>query len=147
MNIIKADMNRLNTVSSLAHQLWPNHALSDLMIEMKHLLSSSDNALFIAQSTDEIPLGFAHGSIRVDYVEGTCSSPVGYLEGIYVCPKYRHHGIAAHLLKACEKWAISMGCIEFASDCSIENTASYTFHLSHGFTEANRIICFTKKID
>lgn len=38
------------------------------------------------------------------------------------------------------------GCTEFASDCELDNEASLAFHLKMGFAEANRIICFTKRI-
>ena len=84
--------------------------------------------------------------MRHDYVEGTSSSPVGYLEGIYVLPDHRHEGVARQLLKECERWAKSKGCSEFASDCELTNTESLQFHLNVGFEEANRIICFTKRI-
>jgi hypothetical protein len=50
------------------------------------------------------------------------------------------------LLTACEDWARTKGCTEFASDCELTNTQSLRFHLNVGFTEANRIICFTKKL-
>ena len=53
---------------------------------------------------------------------------------------------AARLLSACENWAKEKGCREFASDCELTNTDSQKFHLSLGFQEANRVICFTKKL-
>ena len=93
-----------------------------------------------------MPVGFAQCQLRHDYVEGTESSPVGYLEGIYVAEEYRKHGIARELLSVCETWAKGKGCAEFASDCELENTQSLQFHLNVGFEEANRIICFTKKL-
>ena len=43
-------------------------------------------------------------------------------------------------------WAKEQGCSEFASDCELTNAESLKFHLSVGFEEANRIICFTKKL-
>ncbi|MBR0218892.1 MAG: GNAT family N-acetyltransferase [Clostridia bacterium] len=58
----------------------------------------------------------------------------------------RRRGYAAWLLSACENCAKEKGCREFASDCELTNTDSLKFHLSLGFTEANRIICFTKKL-
>ena len=91
-------------------------------------------------------MGFAQCQLRHDYVEGTDSSPVGYLEGIYVASAYRHRGIAGVLLNACEVWAREKGCTEFASDCELNNLESLAFHKKLGFTEANRIICFTKKL-
>ena len=84
--------------------------------------------------------------LRNDYVEGTKTSPVGYLEGIYVLDEYRKRGYAGQLLKECENWAKDEDCLEFASDCEIDNFDSYNFHVKMGFTEANRIICFTKQL-
>ena len=102
--------------------------------------------LFFLARAGELAVGFAQCALRHDYVEGTCSSPVGYLEGIYVAPACRHRGFARALLRACENWAEEMGCTEFASDCELTNSDSYAFHKSMGFAEANRIICFTKKL-
>lgn len=50
------------------------------------------------------------------------------------------------LLMACQNWAKEQGCVEFASDCELTNEESLRFHLNMGFEEANRIICFTKKL-
>ncbi len=50
------------------------------------------------------------------------------------------------MLKACQEWAKEQGCTEFASDCEQVNKDSLKFHLKMGFEEANRIICFTKKL-
>ena len=101
---------------------------------------------FFLAYAENVPIGFAQCQLRHDYVEGTDSFPVGYLEGIYVTESYRHHGIAKRLLHACEVWAKEQGCTEFASDCELDNTQSLQFHLNVGFEEANRIICFTKKL-
>ena len=91
-------------------------------------------------------VGAAVCSLRHDYVESCESSPVGYLEGISVKEAYRRQGIAKSLLEECEQWAREKGCREFASDCELTNTDSLRFHLSIGFHEANRIICFSKKL-
>jgi len=82
-------------------------------------------------------------SLRKDYVEGTGSSPVGYLEAIYVKPGYRKLGIARKLVDFAKNWAREQGCTEFASDCELHNEESRRWHTKVGFTEANRIICFT----
>ena len=71
---------------------------------------------------------------------------MGYLEGIFVEKEFRRRGYASALLKACEAWAASGGCTEFAADCGLENEPSRNFHLNTGFAEANRIICFVKKL-
>ena len=59
---------------------------------------------------------------------------------------YRKQGCAKQLLTCCEQWAKEKSCTEFASDCELYNEISRQFHLGAGFREANRIICFVKKI-
>ena len=113
--------------------------------EIKETLEGSDTVFFI-KYLDDIPVGFAQCGLRRDYVEGTENSPVGYLEGIFVKEDCRNKGYAKDLLFACEKWAKDMGCSEFASDCELDNTGSFKFHMVMGFEEANRIICFRKGI-
>lgn len=132
-------------VAALACQLWPEHTIAELEDEFLPLLSNPEAALFLAFS-GATPIGFAQCQLRRDYVEGTSGSPVGYLEGIFVAESHRRRGYARLLLSACEVWARGQGCREFASDCELTNTDSLKMHLSLGFTEANRIICFTKKL-
>ena len=113
--------------------------------EFAELLANEDCAVFLSEQ-DGKAVGFAQCQLRHDYVEGTETSPVGYLEGVYVDEAHRHRGVAASLLRACEAWAKEKGCAEFASDCELDNTDSLRFHLAAGFQEANRIICFTKRL-
>lgn len=145
MLIQKASLCYVSTVADLALQLWPDHRKEELREEFEALLVRDDAAVFLAFEGD-LPVGFAQCQLRRDYVEGTDTSPVGYLEGIYVAPEYRKSGTARKLLGACESWAKSAGCKEFASDCELGNAESLSFHLSVGFEEANRIICFAKKL-
>ena len=143
--IRKAQVKDLSVIAELACQLWPDHTAPEMRLEFAGILAKPDAAFFLAYE-NENAIGFAQCQLRHDYVEGTDSSPVGYLEGIYVAEGYRKQGIAKELLTACETWAKSKGCTEFASDCELDNTQSLRFHLNVGFEEANRIICFTKKL-
>ena len=77
--------------------------------------------------------------------QGSSTSPVGYLEGIFVLPEHRRRGIARRLVEACQSWAQLQGCKEFASDCELDNLESQRFHQAYGFAEVNRIVCFLKK--
>ena len=143
--IRKAETNDAATVAELALLLLPEHSLEELTEEFEELISQDDATCFLAYAGDTA-VGFAQCQLRHDYVEGTDSSPVGYLEGIFVRENHRHQGYAKKLLAACEAWAREQGCTEFASDCELTNTDSLKFHLGVGFEEANRIICFTKKL-
>ena len=143
--IRKAESNDLPIIAELACQLWPDNTVAEMEAEMGAILAQPDAAFFLAFD-GETPIGFAQCQLRHNYVEGTDSSPVGYLEGIYVADGYRKQGLAKELLSACENWAKEKGCTEFASDCELDNVQSLQFHLNVGFEEANRIICFTKKL-
>ena len=143
--IQKAEIKDLPILAELACQLWPDHTVEEMRTEFAEIIEKNDAAFFLAY-VDETAIGFAQCQLRHNYVEGTDSSPVGYLEGIYVAELWRKQGLAKALLAACESWAKSKGCAEFASDCELDNTQSLQFHLNVGFREANRIICFTKKL-
>lgn len=143
--IIQAKQKELKTVAALACALWPGHGAGELEAEYARLLEQQEAAVFLALEGEEA-VGFAQCQLRHDYVEGTSSSPVGYLEGIYVVPTHRNRAIASKLLAACEVWAGEQGCTEFASDCELSNLDSLAFHRKLGFREANRIICFTKSL-
>ena len=145
MTIRKAETKDLPVLAELSCKLWPHHTADEMLAEYGMSVARPDAAFFLAYA-EETAVGFAQCQLRHDYVEGTGSSPVGYLEGIYVGPDHRHGGIARQLLHACESWAKSRGCTEFASDCELTNTNSLRFHLGVGFEEVDRIICFTKKI-
>ena len=143
--IRKASKSDMPSVAALAQLLWEDSDFNDLLKNFLTINDDDDSAVFV-DFKDEKMTAFAQCQLRYDYVEGTGSSPVGYLEGIFVKEEYRKQGIAGALLHECEKWAKSKGCSEFASDCELTNTQSLDFHLAVGFSEANRIICFTKKL-
>lgn len=141
----KAENDDVRILAEMAVKMWDSHTDSELQTEFAEILSNAHSAFFIKYVND-MPVGFAQCGLRTDYVEGTESSPVGYLEGIFIEKDYRNRGYAKELLLACEMWAKDMGCIEFASDCELENVESFNFHMATGFVEVNRIICFKKKI-
>lgn len=141
----RAEKNDVPIIADLAVLLWNGSSADGLSNEFTDMLSD-DNAKFFLKYENDIPVGFAQCQLRHDYVEGTETTPVGYLEGIYVKENYRRRGYAKELLTECEKWAKEKGCTEFASDCEIDNDISFQFHKAVGFAETNRIICFAKEI-
>ena len=143
--IEKATVRQAAAVAALAIRMWEDNTLESLTAEFEERLIGEEAAVFLLY-VEKRPVAFAQCQLRHDYVEGTETSPVGYLEGIYVDERCRGRGFGRMLLCACEDWARDMGCTEFASDCELENTGSLAFHLKMGFGEANRVICFAKKL-
>ena len=152
----KADRSDSMVLAELAVNLWSDgsadamsgDSIAVLEAEFKALTEAADDpqGVCFIKYIGEKPIGFAECRLRRDYVEGTHTSPVGYLEGIYVLEGYRRNGYASELLQACEQWAKEHDCTEFASDCELVNGGSIGFHAASGFDEANRIVCFRKKI-
>lgn len=85
--------------------------------------------------------------MRVDYVNGCSTSPVGFLEGIYVWPEYRRRGAARLLCREVEAWAREHGCRELASDTQTDNFPSRQMHEALGFAESERVVCYHKRLD
>ncbi len=143
--IKKAGKEDAFELARLAIQMWEDNEIEELAEHFIELADDEEAVCFLKCVNDKA-VGFAQCQLRHDYVEGTETSPVGYMEGILVEAEYRHKGYAKELLGECEKWAKSKGCSEFASDCELENEESLRFHMAMQFEEANRVICFRKNI-
>ena len=87
---------------------------------------------------------FAEAALRHDHVNGCDTSPVAFLEGIFVRPNIQGAGIGRLLLTSIQSWARERGCSELASDAHIGNLASHAFHRAAGFEETDRVVYFRK---
>ena len=91
--IRRADITDCKLITDLALLLWPHHTRTELEEEMNDIMKMDTAAFFLAYEKQR-PVGFAQCQLRFDYVQGCKSSPVGYLEGIYVSEGSRRKGIA-----------------------------------------------------
>ena len=135
----------LAVAAELALKLWPGSTYAEEYDEALKALKAHDRQSLLALVAEQFA-GFIQLSIRTDYVEGASTSPVLYLEGIYVEPAWRRQGIARRLLRSAEAWGLERGCVEMASDAELQNTPGIAFHMAVGFSEANRVVCFTRPI-
>jgi aminoglycoside 6'-N-acetyltransferase I len=102
-------------------------------------------AAWLALAGEEVA-GFAEVLLRSDPVNGCETSPVAFLEGLWVGLPYRRRGIARQLIGAAEDWARSLGCREFASDALVGNIPSHGVHIATGFAQTERVVCFRKRL-
>lgn len=93
----KAEKQDLEILANLAVQMWDSHSVSELITEFSEIMEKGNSQFFLKYEND-IPIGFAQCQLRYDYVEGTKTSPVGYLEGIFIKEGYRNKGYAKELL-------------------------------------------------
>lgn len=129
----------------LRQALWPQEREQHLL-EMAAQIADPRWIQFVAYSASTEPMGFAEAALRTDYVNGTQSSPVAFLEGIYVAPQARRKGVARALVAAVSRWAEERGCSELASDALLQNEASHAVHRALGFEETERVVFFCRRI-
>jgi aminoglycoside 6'-N-acetyltransferase I len=128
-------------------ELWPDATEDDHRGYMAISLAQPERYVqLVIYDERRQPLGFIEGSIRSDYVNGTESSPVGFVEGVYVVREWRRRGIARQLFEAIADWARARGCRELASDALIDNEISQRTHRALGFRETERVVYFTRRL-
>lgn len=145
MKITVATLADMSDWVQLRLALWPDTGREEHEVEVAGILDRPGETLnLIARLYDGRAVGLAEASLRHDYVNGCDSSPVAFLEGIYVADAHRREGIAGQLVKAVELWAQAQGCAELASDTNIANSQSQALHVSLGFAETQRVVYFRK---
>jgi len=142
MRIARATAEHASRWMAMRHALWPDQTLEVLALDIPALLTNPRLPAFLAFTSWGEPIGFAEASLRRDYVNGCETSPVAFLEGIYVEPAHRRQGVARMLIAAVAEWGRAQGCSEFASDALLGNDASHAFHQRVGFAETERIVYF-----
>lgn len=135
--------------AAMRHLLWPQLTAEQHRGELDDLRCGGHRyagliALEIAG--ERAAIGFAECSLRVDYVNGCETSPVAFLEGLWVAPGHRRRGVGRQLVDAAAGWALATGCREFASDASLDNEESHAFHRAVGFAETDRVVFFRREL-
>ncbi|WP_025131151.1 aminoglycoside 6'-N-acetyltransferase [Pseudomonas sp. PH1b] len=131
----------------LRQALWPDCPPDEHQAEIRQMLAEPQRyGCWLAHAENGEAVGLAEAALRHDYVNGTDSSPVVFLEGIFVLPGYRRQGIAQHLIEQVASWGQQHGCVEMASDTSLDNLVSQSLHQALGFVETERVVYFKKRL-
>jgi aminoglycoside 6'-N-acetyltransferase I len=145
MIIEEISENNIEHLTKLTLELWTDCEYETEYISYKRILKSENETCYLIADQSTY-FGFIHISLRFEYVEGANTSPVGYIEGIYIKPEYREFGYGKKLVKYGIVWAKEKGCSEIGSDAKLENKNSHHFHTRIGFKETNRTINYLQKI-
>jgi len=135
-----AEWLRLRTI------LWDETDRSEHRREMEGIIENAVSQLVLVADVGNGHLGgFLEASIR-PFVEDCETDHVGYLEGWFVEPEYRRHGIGRLLVKTAEDWARAKGCTEMASDTEVGNDLSLAVHESMGYEISSKLIHLRKDL-
>ncbi|GAA1592604.1 hypothetical protein GCM10009764_14530 [Nocardia ninae] len=105
-----------------------------------------DAAAFLARDERGTAVGFGEVTLRHDYVNGCDTSPVAFLEGLFVIPSHRSSGVARALCEVMEAWGRENGCTEFGSDALLSNAEGQNMHAALGFEERERVVYYRKML-
>lgn len=148
MPIRIANASDIDAWAGLRARLWKDVTHDEHLDEIAAMLArpSGEFAAFLDVDDGTGIRAFAEAALRRYYVNGCETSPVAFLEGIYVRPEDRGTGIGRELLKSVQSWARAQGCAELASDADLGNLAGHAFHNAVGFEETERVVYFRKLI-
>ncbi|MCR9287026.1 MAG: GNAT family N-acetyltransferase [Bacteroidetes bacterium] len=114
--------------------------------EIEIILNDKTKATFLVFETGkEDSIGMLELSLR-NIVDGCLSSPVGYIEGIYLHEKVRGKGYGRQMIDFAKKWAKSQGCSELGCDAELDDLSAQMFHQKMGFRETYRIVQYKMDI-
>lgn len=143
-----AGEHNLDDWANLRAALWPVADAADHRDDLLESLSEPGSLIgFLGRNAAGEAVGFAEAALRNDYVNGCDTSPVAFLEGLYVAESSRRLGVGRGLIEAVEAWARSVGCRELASDALLENSAAHDVHAALDFEETERVVYFRKVLD
>ena len=145
MTVEPISTNNIGTLVQLMLELWPDSSFDEELESCKIILNSDHDICYLIKDK-ETYIAFIHLTVRLDYVEGANSSPVAYIEGLYVKENWRHLGIGKKMIHLGIEWGRQKGCKQLASDTELNNVTSIEFHKRLGFLEATRIVCFIREL-
>jgi len=152
VQIRPAHPSDLDKLVHLFEALWPNSAeehaqeLRLLLGGKAALVLTMPVTIFVAEASNGTLVGFLEVDLRSHADGCNPSQPVGYIEGWYVDEDYRHRGVGRKLLANAEQWAVSHGCVEMASDATIDNDLSQRAHAALGYEVVDRCVHYRKRL-
>ncbi|STX81485.1 Predicted acetyltransferase [Legionella busanensis] len=122
-------------------RLWPEASFDELK-DLLHLKKAKDFVCYFAEVDGKLA-GFIEIALR-PYANGCSSSPVAFVEGIWVDEAFQKQGVGRMLAAKAEEWTRSHGIKELGSDTRIESEQSIHAHKKWGFIETERVVYFRK---
>lgn len=144
--IVQAGPEHLDGWAALRHALWDELTAAEHLAEAQEQLDEPERLLNLVALDGDTVVGFAEAALRHDYVNGCETSPVVFLEGVYVAEAARGQGIARRLCDAVAEWGRAHECSEFASDAVADDVDSHAFHRAAGFAETERVVYFRREL-
>lgn len=147
MSIRIATIADIEAWAGLRAELWTDTSREEHLDEIAAMLAGPGGSCIGFLEEDGSGLrAFAEAALRHDHVNGCETTPVAFLEGVFVRAEHRGRGIGSRLVRAVRSWARESGCSELGSDADLANTASHAFHAAAGFEETQRVVFYRLRL-
>ncbi len=124
----------------------PGARAAELLAEIDMMLARDDWAAFAVEAPDGALVGLIELFER-NSAQSCATSPVAYVEGLWVAEDWRRTGLARRLVDAGIAWARARGRTEMASDVQLPNLISQAVHEHLGFEETERLVTYRLPLD
>lgn len=114
--------------------------------EMEEIANRADWFCYFVVSDDGEIIGLLELSSR-NIVDGCVTSPVAYLEGLYLKQGFRGQGYGRSVLEKVVNWCRDNGYTELATDTELDNEGAQRFYTSFGFAEGDRVVAFRMAVN
>ncbi len=132
--------------AALYGEASPGARAAELAAEIDMMLARDDWAAFAVEAPDGTLVGLIELFER-NSAESCTTSPVAYVEGLWVAEGWRRTGLARRLVDAGIGWARARGRTEMASDVQLPNLISQAVHEHLGFEETERLVTYRLPLD
>lgn len=138
---------KLVAISQLDFPLWAHFRgkiyplLSEEfnITEMSSILRNDLWYCWFIENDDGERIGLVELSLR-NIVDGCLSSPVPYIEGLYLIETHRGRGSGAGVMEMIKLWCYKYGYTELATDAELTNVRAQQFYEKIGFKEVDRVV-------
>ena len=125
--------------SQLRRKIYPILSREFDLREMESIFGSKIWHCWFIEREDGERIGLVELSLR-NIVDGCLSSPVPYLEGLYVKETERGKGRGTQVVEMIKRWCREHGYSELATDAELTNTSAQKFYEKLGFEQVDRVV-------
>lgn len=144
VSVIPATKMELIPWVSVRKQMWPQYSREQHFEELVSLLESGRFHAWVAKTKDQY-IGLIEVYVR-PFASECKTQSVPFVEGVWVDPDWRAKKIGMMLFKEVEIWSKENNFKEIGSGAELNNFLFHRAHISWGFKETERVICFKKSI-
>ena len=146
MNLLPIKKNQFTQWKAMREEIYSSLSAEFHEKEMKQIFDSSDWFCYFLINEDKKILGLAELSSR-NIVDGCLSSPVAYLEGLYLKKECRGMGLGRKAIEIIKNWCKEKGFTELGMDTELTNLEAQKFFKTVGLQETYRIVQFRARIN